>query len=69
MKNQGVFSSKDKSKKLKCHLLQCLFGALRVRINIGIVFSLPVQKYRRNCHTPPASMRHFAIKFWLNFLR
>ena len=29
MKNQALFSSKDKSKKLKCHLLQFLFGALR----------------------------------------
>ena len=26
MKNQALFSSKDKSKKLKCHLLQFLFG-------------------------------------------
>ena len=33
MKNQALFSSKDKSKKLKCHLLQFLFGALRVKIN------------------------------------
>ena len=32
MKNQALFSSKDKSKKLKCHLLQYLFGALRVKI-------------------------------------
>ena len=32
MKNQALFSSKDKSKKLKCHLLQFLFGALRVKI-------------------------------------
>ena len=31
MKNQAFFSSKDKSKKLKCHLLQFLFGALRVK--------------------------------------
>ena len=31
MKNQALFSSKDKSKKLKCRLLQFLFGALRVR--------------------------------------
>ena len=31
MKNQALFSSKDKSKKLKCHLLQFLFGPLRVR--------------------------------------
>ena len=30
MKNQALFSSKDKSKKLKCRLLQFLFGALRV---------------------------------------
>ena len=29
MKNQALFSSKDKSKKLKCRLLQLLFGALR----------------------------------------
>ena len=29
MKNQALFSSKDKSKKLKCRLLQFLFGALR----------------------------------------
>ena len=30
MKNQALFSSKDKSKKIKCCLLQFLFGALRV---------------------------------------
>ena len=30
MKNQALFSSKDKSKKLKCCLLQFLFAALRV---------------------------------------
>ena len=29
MKHQALFSSKDKSKKLKCRLLQFLFGALR----------------------------------------
>ena len=33
MKNQALFSSKDKSKKLKCCLLQFLFGALRVKTN------------------------------------
>ena len=31
MKNQALFSSKHKSKKLKCCLLQFLFGALRVK--------------------------------------
>ena len=29
-KNQALFSLKDKSKKLKCRLLQFLFSALRV---------------------------------------
>ena len=30
MKDQVLFSLKDKSKKLKCHLLQFLIGTLRV---------------------------------------
>ena len=34
MKNQALFSSKDKRKKLKCRLLQFLFGALRVNMLI-----------------------------------
>ena len=33
MKNQALFSSKDKSKKLKCRLLQFLFGALRANVD------------------------------------
>ena len=33
MKNQALFSSKDKSKKLKCRLLQFLYCALRVKDN------------------------------------
>ena len=37
MKIQALFSSKDKSKKLKCCLLQFLFGALRV--NCAVTFS------------------------------
>ena len=32
MKNQALFSSKDKSKILKCRLLQYLFGASRVNL-------------------------------------
>ena len=32
MKNQALFSLKDKSQKLKCHLLQFLFGTLRVKV-------------------------------------
>ena len=34
-KNQALLSSKDKSKKLKCRLLQFLLGALRVNENMS----------------------------------
>ena len=34
MKNQAFFSSKDKSEKLKCRLLQFLFGALKVKFSL-----------------------------------
>ena len=37
MKNQALFSLKDKSKKLKCRLLQFLFGASRVKYHISSV--------------------------------
>ena len=35
MKSQALISSKDKSEKLKCCLLQFLFGALRVTITFS----------------------------------
>ena len=35
MKNQALFSLKDKSKKLKCRLLQFLFGAIRINDATG----------------------------------
>ena len=39
MKNQAIFSSKDKSKKVKCRLLQFLSGALMVKLyNFGMNF-------------------------------
>ena len=34
MKNQALFSLKDKSKKLKCRLLQFLFDTLRVKMQV-----------------------------------
>ena len=34
MKHQALFSSKDKSKQLKCRLLQFLFGPLRVKLPV-----------------------------------
>ena len=36
MEIQALFSSKDKSKIIKCCLLQFLFGALRVNCKGGI---------------------------------
>ena len=36
MKNQALFSLRDKTKKLKCRLLQFLFGALRVKLTAMI---------------------------------
>ena len=41
MKNQALFCSKDKSKKLKCRLLQFLFGALRVNYVVISVLGRP----------------------------
>ena len=38
MKYQALFSSQDKSKKLKRHLLQFLFGALKVKIYCYTLF-------------------------------
>ena len=35
MKNQALFSSKDKSTILKCRMLQFLFGTLRVNKFLG----------------------------------
>ena len=37
MKQQALFSWKDKSKKLKCRLLRLLFDGLRVNKKIMIV--------------------------------
>ena len=70
MKYQALFSSKDKSKKLKYRLLQFLYGALRVKVGTGIVTVHTGEKpysYRRqasigyNMHTcgkPKTYMSH-----------
>ena len=50
MKNQALFSLKDKRKKLKCHVLQILFGALRV----NFIFSLPRRSPGRAICTIPS---------------
>ena len=36
MKNQALFTLKDESKKLKCRLLQFLFGTLRVKPKLQV---------------------------------
>ena len=38
MKHQALFSSKDKSKKIKCRLLQILYDALRVNRKFHFFF-------------------------------
>ena len=60
MKNQALFSSKDKSKKSKCRLLQFLFGALRVKNPVNFTVkdqeqvtgcqALYCKKYGENCN-------------------
>ena len=51
MKNQALFSSKDKSKKLKCRLLQFLFGALRVNAKKGRQWEQPnFKSANKRCH-------------------
>ena len=40
MKNQALFFSKDKSKKLKCRLLQFFFCALRVKYRKSLTFQI-----------------------------
>ena len=49
MKNQGLFSSKDKSKKLKCRLLQFLCGALRVKTNSFVFHDLIPKQQKWYC--------------------
>ena len=42
MKHQALFSSKDKGKKLKCRLLQFLYGPLRVKLIRVLLSDYPV---------------------------
>ena len=46
MNHQVLFSLKDKCKKIKCRLLQLLFGALRVKqLRISIIRFIDIHKY------------------------
>ena len=61
MKDQALFSSKDKSKKLNCCLLQFVFGALRVKFYSVFVWALtmrnrhPVASVNGNISDQPAN--------------
>ena len=50
MKSQALYSLKDKSKKLECHLLQFLYGTLKVKISLILYAKMMhfLQKNKRN---------------------
>ena len=57
MKNQALFSSKDKSKKLKCCLLQFLFGALRIKTFSPLTVIILKPEQTHLCGTVLTGMR------------
>ena len=65
MKNQALFSSKDKSKKLKCHLLQFLFGAL-IRKRNRFRYKKYLVTFLRDCSM---KLHKSILKFRLNKLK
>ena len=68
MKNQALFCSKDKSKKLKCCLLQFLFGDMWVKVHFLMsklmIIILKILSYRELCfhlgmaHSPAMHSPH-----------
>ena len=61
MKNQALFSSKDKSKQLKCRLLQFLFGALWVNIVLSTTYALQSKPHRERGMFMVQPNRHMAL--------
>ena len=61
MKNQDLFSSKDKIKKLKCRLLQFLFSALRVKFCFEVLNSGQLFKERIYSGSKFILLRKFPI--------
>ena len=64
MKHQALFSSKDKSKKLKCRLLQFLFVALRVKSQTKLqqMTLLCYRIYPKYLDTVNVRTRYFFLK-------
>ena len=73
MKNQALFSLKDKSKTLKCLLLQFLFGALRVKEEILHETVEAVNNTNATSHNAKTyskcSNGHNSIKNYLTFIK
>ena len=61
MKNQALFSSKDKSKKSKHRLLQFLYGALRVVCPVG--YALADRKWEANLSYDICKSKNLNLKF------
>ena len=61
MKNQALFSSNDKNKKLNSRLLQFLFGALRVNKNLGKNLERYTQR-RTQSHATDRMKQHISHK-------
>ena len=59
MKHQALFPYKDKSKKIKCHLLQFLFGALRVKKKKLFIFH---KKKKTTKKKKPAISQHIVTE-------
>ena len=57
MKSQALFSLKDKSKKLKCRLLQFLFGVLRLDTHLFGVFRLDTHLFLGSMQTVKIQFR------------
>ena len=71
MKHQVLFSSKDISKKLKCHLPHFLFGALRVKVisSCCFVFLLAENEAEGEMKFTPwfrLISQRFLFKWWNN---
>ena len=49
MKNQALFSSTDKIKKLNCRLLQFLFGTLKVTGQMDSLSKIVLFTKRKKC--------------------
>ena len=66
MKSQALFSLKDKSKKLKYHLLLFLFGTLRIKVCGSvwyiIIFFLPL--LQRETTFVTSCLLHWAMKLF-----